>query len=73
LSGPCIGQFMINDAYCVKAKMDDCRYIEAILTWRPARESDDSPDPTPDDPAEAARLRREKKPKIPLGVKQKHG
>jgi hypothetical protein len=71
--GPCIGQYMINDAYCVKAKAGDPRYLDAILGWEAGPAFVTPPAPPPQDPDEAARLRRAAKPRMPLGVKQSRG
>lgn len=64
LAGPCIGQFMVNDAYCVMARMGDPTHVAAILTWQPcgdagAAEAPGTPawTPAPLDPEEYARLR----------------
>lgn len=38
LPGHCIGQSMINDSYCLRARMGDWRSIDAILTWQPGGE-----------------------------------
>jgi hypothetical protein len=35
LAGPCIAQHMINDVYCVLARMGEAWALAAILAWQP--------------------------------------
>jgi hypothetical protein len=69
LDRPCLAETTGHRRYCELVDPGHPAYRPAYIPLL----AETAPAPEPEDPAEAARRRRASKPRIALGVKQRHG